>query len=305
MRLALVLAALLALCDSALAVSPDDVLQWTKAGVADEEIIARIRKDPPPNRLTAEDALRLKSAGVSDVVLKALVEAGAPPTEQPPPTEPSTETPSEPRPIATVDDIIDAHVDGMPATDLATRVRGRGIKVRRSDLERMRAVGVPELVISAARSTRSSDRAPAPGRREQREDRFGDAGTMTLELAGGFGSVSRGDVEVSGGRLVPAVHRLVASVLSLGLEADFTFGTGGMGQSNFFGVVGVAIPSESLLFRIAARGGGGSRGAAYGFQAVILGRGGRLLAGVGVNATWAGDPTATLIGIDFRLGTWF
>ena len=136
---------------------------------------------------------------------------------------------------------------------------------------------------------------------------------MTFELGGGFASTSidsdpdaddGGEVTISSGRLLIGVHGLIGRVVSLGATLDTTFGTGA-GTGSFFGVAGFALPSESVLLRLAFRVGAGDRGAAYGFEATCLGRSGRLLAGGGLTGTWTGDPTLSTFAVDLRIGTWF
>lgn len=300
----------------AIAASPDDVIEWTKAKMPEEDILERIRSDPSPARVSAHDALRMKAAGVADAVLKALIEAGerADALPEEPSEEPSVETPQPETPpgrvIASVDDIIDAHLEGVPPTEIARLVRGANIRVLSDDRARMRAVGVPEFVIRAAATPPPK---PAPTRRPPRRetagnfsrDKFGDPGTISLELAGGFSSASAGDVTTSAGRFAPGLHALVASVLSAGLELDVRFGSGGSAKAALFGVAGVGVAGDSTLFRAAARLGGGGDGAAYGFELVMLARGGRLLAGAGISASWSGDPVTSTVALDLRLGTWF
>lgn len=304
---------IIAMAHPAIAASPDDVIEWTKAKMPEEDILERIRSDPSPARVSAHDALRMKAAGVTDAVLKALIEAGEAPMPEPdtpPPAETDPPSPTPEQAITSVDGIIDAHLAGVPPTEIARLVRRSNIRVRSDDRARMRAVGVPEFVIRAA-STPPPKPPPPPTRRPARDttdwsrDKFGDPGTISLELAGGFSSVSAGDVTASAGRFSPGLHALVASVLSAGLELDVRFGSGGSAKAALFGVVGVGVAGDSTLFRAAARLGGGGDGAAYGFELVMLGRGGRLLAGAGISASWSGDPVTSTVALDVRLGTWF
>lgn len=291
---ALLVALSLPLCWPAIAATPDEVLEWSKAGIPDAEVIARIRKSPAAS-VSTDELLRLRAAGVSDEVLRALVgSADATETRK-------AETPPEVRTrvIRTVDDIIAAHADGVPDADIEAVVRGLDLRIRRPDRERMLLAGVPKTVITAA-SLRPRMAGPVA-----KEDEFGDSGTTTIELAGGFGSTSVGEFSVSSGRMTVGAHRLLGSVVTVGSELDVTFGTGGVGRALWFGALGFEVPSKVVLARAIGRFGFGSDGVAYGVQVAILGRSGRLLAGVSFNATWTGDPIATILGLDLRIGTWF
>lgn len=312
MRLVVLLFALLA-TTSAFAVSPDDVIKWTKDGLSEAEIIARVRKGSA-SALSAHEVLRLKDAGVSDNVLKALIGADEPePAPEPAaPTEKPTAPDPAPQIIRTVDDIIDAHRAGVPTAEIEMRVRGLNLKVLRADRERMKAAGIPDSVIDAA-SRRvpplASKRTPS---REPGKKQFGDSGTVLLEFAGGVQSVSFGDETFTTVMLAPSIH-VLAGVLALGVEGAFASSFGAAGHASFFGVAGVAIPlgeSRSALIRAGARVGygapdSGDGSVAYGFSVSGMGRSGRLLVGAGVTATWMGDPTVSVFALDLRIGTWF
>jgi hypothetical protein len=58
----------------AFAMSTDDVQKLAQGGVADEVILAQIRAEKASFELTAEHILALKKNGVSDAVLKAMIE---------------------------------------------------------------------------------------------------------------------------------------------------------------------------------------------------------------------------------------
>ena len=48
----------------------EQVIQMSKAGVADDVIVARIKAEPSPVNLNTDDLIALKSAGVSDAVVR-------------------------------------------------------------------------------------------------------------------------------------------------------------------------------------------------------------------------------------------
>ncbi len=281
----------------AAAASPAEILEWTQAGVPEADIIARIRKDPGLP-VSADDVLRLRAAGVSDEVLRALVN---PSIADPPKSEPIPEPIAPTRVIRTVDDIIKAHAEGVSNAELEVVVRELQLRILRLDRERMLLAGVPEAIIKAA-SFRPRITSAATTR--EAENEFGASGTTTIELAGGFGSTV-GESSLSSGRLVVGLHRLLGSFVAIGTELEATFGTGGVGRALWFGTLGFEAPSKALLVRAVARVGAGADGVAYGAQFALLGRAGRLLAGANFNATWTGDPIVTILGLDLRIGTWF
>jgi hypothetical protein len=53
--------------------SKDTIIQMTKVGLPDDVIVNKIRSEARPPRMSADDLISLKSAGVSDGVLRALV----------------------------------------------------------------------------------------------------------------------------------------------------------------------------------------------------------------------------------------
>jgi hypothetical protein len=59
----------------------EQVIRMSKAGLSDEVIVAQIKAQPAPMKINTDDLIALKSAGVSDAVIRALVSpasAGAP-----------------------------------------------------------------------------------------------------------------------------------------------------------------------------------------------------------------------------------
>jgi len=66
----------------------DSVLSMVQAGLSEDVIIARIRKEDKPFDLSPEDMIRLKRAGASDGIVKVMLdpkaEAKAPPPQAAP-----------------------------------------------------------------------------------------------------------------------------------------------------------------------------------------------------------------------------
>lgn len=308
------LAALLVVTSSlnGFAATPDEVIEWSKAGLAEAEIADRIRRGTSAP-VGATDALRMKAAGVPDSLVMELINAGKDSAPLPTP-EPATKQPEQPhsRVVATIDDIIDAHRSGVPEPELVDAVQRLRLRIGRADLDRMKAAGVPDSVIVAARSGKP---APRIARQETPDDDgFGRAsGTFIVEIAGGLQSISVGDFESTTIRLAPGLHALISGIVTLGIEGDFVFAPEAASSTSFFFVAGVGVPigaTNSALLRLAARLGYGKTGLAdpgpaYGFEIAALGRAGALLAGAGLTATWSGDPAVTAIAMDLRLGTWF
>jgi len=69
--------AILLLCSCASAqdapLTKDTIVQMTKVGLPDDVIVGKIRGEARPPKMSADDLIALKSAGVSDGVLRALV----------------------------------------------------------------------------------------------------------------------------------------------------------------------------------------------------------------------------------------
>jgi len=57
---------------SAAAVTRDDVIEWTRRGDREEQIIDRIDRSPSVIRLSARDENDLRDAGVSEGVIRAM-----------------------------------------------------------------------------------------------------------------------------------------------------------------------------------------------------------------------------------------
>lgn len=281
----------------AVASSPDEVIQWTKAGTSDEQIIARLRKSPVTPALDAMEVLRLKNSGVSDAVLRAIIgtKPPEPPKVVPPPVVP------ESHPIATIDDIIAASQAGMEPAELTMRVRGLRLRIFHADRLRMLAASVPEEVIRAASMTPPAQASAAP---DVEPDRFGRTGTFVVGFAGGLSSVHSGDVTVTIGRLAPSFKVLLGRFAAIGLDADITVGNGA-GHTGLFASVGAGIPTRGFLIGLAALLGETEGAFAYGFDASLLARNKHLLLGAGVRGVWFGEPVGSVIGIDLRIGAWF
>jgi hypothetical protein len=53
--------------------SKDAIIQMSKAGLPEDVIVSKIRSEPSPPKMSTDDLISLKSAGVSDGVIRALV----------------------------------------------------------------------------------------------------------------------------------------------------------------------------------------------------------------------------------------
>jgi hypothetical protein len=74
-----------------------DVIRLAQAKVSDDLIIAKIKQSPTKFDLSTDGIVQLKTAGVSEAVLKVMMEAGEASTNQ---TAPATAPPSSPAPSA-------------------------------------------------------------------------------------------------------------------------------------------------------------------------------------------------------------
>jgi hypothetical protein len=81
MRKSLILTAILALCPilSAQALNNDAILKLAKAGVSEDIIVSTINASPGAYDTSADGLIALKSAGLSDKVVAALVTKGVAP----------------------------------------------------------------------------------------------------------------------------------------------------------------------------------------------------------------------------------
>jgi hypothetical protein len=77
--------------------SVEEVVRQSQAGISEELIITRIKKNGKAFDLSTEELVELKKAGVSDNVIKFLLDP-APPYTPPPPPAPPSSTPASPRP---------------------------------------------------------------------------------------------------------------------------------------------------------------------------------------------------------------
>jgi hypothetical protein len=94
----------------------EDVLALTKAGVAEDVIITKIRMNGKAFDLNAAEILELKKAGMTDLIINVLMNPAykpEPPAAPPPPTHPDTPTPPAPPPPP---------AKHYPADDLASKV---------------------------------------------------------------------------------------------------------------------------------------------------------------------------------------
>jgi len=75
----------------------DQVIQMTKAGLSEEVIVARVNAEPSQLKLSADDLITMKSAGVSDGVIRAMLAPKAPPaTAAAAPVPPDPNDPNSP-----------------------------------------------------------------------------------------------------------------------------------------------------------------------------------------------------------------
>lgn len=84
----------------------DQVIQMTKAGLPDDVIIAKVNAEPEPMNLSTDDLIALKTAGVSDNVIKAMIApraaapAAAAPAPAPAPAAAAVPPPDENDPMS-------------------------------------------------------------------------------------------------------------------------------------------------------------------------------------------------------------
>ena len=81
-------------------VTKEQILSMTKAGLPDDLIVAKIKADPLTTKMEAADLIGLKSEGVSDGVLRALMDSG-------------TSASSVTSPVVDLDDPLSPHDPGV------------------------------------------------------------------------------------------------------------------------------------------------------------------------------------------------
>jgi hypothetical protein len=79
-----------------------DVVKMKQAGLSDDVILAQIKNSGATYNLTADQLISLKTQGISEAVIKALMSGGgaAAPTTAPPPVAPPPTAPAAPSPAA-------------------------------------------------------------------------------------------------------------------------------------------------------------------------------------------------------------
>jgi hypothetical protein len=82
----------------------DQVIQMWKAGLSEDVILARVNAEPAPMKLSADDLIALKQAGVTDNIIKAMLAPAAPPPPADPAAAPPAGAPGDPPP-ATADNV--------------------------------------------------------------------------------------------------------------------------------------------------------------------------------------------------------
>jgi hypothetical protein len=76
----------------------EEVLSLSKAGVSEDVIVARIKRNAKPFDLNSDEILALKKDGVSETVIKYLLDPSQPYSPPPPPPPPHAEPPAKPPP---------------------------------------------------------------------------------------------------------------------------------------------------------------------------------------------------------------
>jgi hypothetical protein len=84
--LALIVLPVVLACAQDAPLTKEQVIQMSKAGLSDDIIIAKIKSEPAPMKLSTDDLILLKTSGVSDAVIRALI---APPEPAAAPAEPA------------------------------------------------------------------------------------------------------------------------------------------------------------------------------------------------------------------------
>src|SRR5688500_14593891 len=79
-------------------ISLDEVIRLSRAGVGEELIVTKVKRGGKAFDLTTEEILELKKSGVSDNVIKTLMDPALPYT--PPPKPAPVAPPTAPPPIA-------------------------------------------------------------------------------------------------------------------------------------------------------------------------------------------------------------
>ena len=74
--------------DSSVPLSLEDVVKLSQAGVSEDIIITKIKKDAKPFDLSADEVTELKKVGISDTIIKFLLDPSQPytPPSKPPPS---------------------------------------------------------------------------------------------------------------------------------------------------------------------------------------------------------------------------
>jgi hypothetical protein len=84
------------------ALTIDDIIKLSKGGIPEDTIISRIKGNGKPFDLNADEILELEKQGVSDTVVKYMVNPSysPPPPASPPPPPPAVASPNPPSPTA-------------------------------------------------------------------------------------------------------------------------------------------------------------------------------------------------------------
>ena len=154
----MVVALSLAVAVSAEELTVPEVIAAHRAGAPVEGILRLVREAPEVAVLAAQDLERLRSAGVPEAVIVAMVARHSPPA--PPPTA----TPTESRPDdASLEDVARLVKAGLSERLLCEQIRqsGRRHTPSANDLVFLKEHGVPETVIAALMASGASP-TPTP-----------------------------------------------------------------------------------------------------------------------------------------------
>ncbi len=111
------------------ALSVADVIRLAKTGVSEEVIVARIKKNGKAFDLSADEITEVKREGLSDSILKYLIDPSLPYTPPPPPAPPAPGTPAPAAPPAAPPIkkyAPDKHAEDVPPDPGAYLLSGRG-----------------------------------------------------------------------------------------------------------------------------------------------------------------------------------
>jgi hypothetical protein len=121
------------------AISLEEVVRLTSAGVSEELVITRIKKSGKSFDLTTDEILELKRSGISDNVIRTLMDPTLPYTP-PPPKQPAPSVTSSAEPIP-VKKPVNPIIAGLPAEPGLYFRLAPGAPVQRLDFKPVTAAG--------------------------------------------------------------------------------------------------------------------------------------------------------------------